>query len=180
VLLDVAVTLTFVLAASAVYVVNDLLDLAHDRQHAAKRTRPLATGEVSHHRRRRVGGGPRDRGRHALAVALGPATATCVAAYGALNLFYSLGLKHVVVLDVCCIAMGYVLRVLAGVVVLGDVPDGPGSCSARSSWRCSWHSPSGVPSSSIRSGAGTINGPCSKPTIATRSTRWSTAVPRWR
>jgi 4-hydroxybenzoate polyprenyltransferase len=123
VLLDVAVTLTFVLAASAVYVVNDLLDLAHDRQHAAKRTRPLAAGEVSTTAAGVLAAGLAIAAAM-LAVALGPATATCVAAYGALNLFYSLGLKHVVVLDVCCIAMGYVLRVLAGVVVLGDVPTG--------------------------------------------------------
>jgi 4-hydroxybenzoate polyprenyltransferase len=47
---------------------------------------------------------------------------TCLAAYGALNVAYSWRWKHVPVLDVCCIAFGYVLRVLAGVLVLGDVP----------------------------------------------------------
>ena len=39
-----------------------------------------------------------------------------------INVAYSSGLKHVPLLDVCCIAMGYVLRVLAGIYVLGDMP----------------------------------------------------------
>ena len=123
VLLDVAVMAGFVLAASAVYVVNDLLDLEHDRRHTAKRTRPLAAGEVSASAAG-ILAVALVLAAGAIAMALGPATAACMAAYGALNLFYSLGLKHVVVLDVCCIAVGYVLRVLAGIVVLGDVPTG--------------------------------------------------------
>jgi len=121
VLLDVLVVATFTLAAAAVYVVNDLLDLAHDRQHPTKRMRPLAAGEVS----------TTQAGVLALvltavagagAVGLGRGTMACLAAYGALNMVYSLRWKHVPVLDVCCIAFGYVLRVLAGIVVLGDVP----------------------------------------------------------
>lgn len=123
VLLDVAVTLTFVLASSAVYVVNDLLDLAYDRQHAAKRARPLAAGEVSTTAAGALAAGLAVAAA-VLALALGPGVALCVAAYGVLNVLYSLALKHVVVLDVCCIAFGYVLRVLAGILVLGDVPTG--------------------------------------------------------
>jgi len=123
VLLDALVVVTFTLAAAAVYVVNDLFDLAHDREHATKRTRPLAAGEVTTTAATVLALG--------LAVAagvgaalLGRGTAACLGAYGVLNVLYSLGWKHVALLDVCCIAFGYVLRVLAGVVVLGDVPTG--------------------------------------------------------
>ncbi|HWP65413.1 MAG TPA: UbiA prenyltransferase family protein [Candidatus Limnocylindria bacterium] len=123
VLLDVAVTVTFVLAAAAVYVVNDLLDVASDRQHPVKCLRPLAAGEVSMPTAAALAAGLAVAAS-AAAVALGVGAAACMAVYVALNVLYSLGLKHVAVLDVCCIAMGYVLRVLAGVVVLGDVPTG--------------------------------------------------------
>lgn len=123
VLLAVLVVATFTVASAAVYALNDLLDLSHDRQHPTKRTRPLAAGDVS----------PAAAGILAFglasvagagAAALGRGTFACLAAYALLNLFYSLRWKHVPILDVCCIALGYVLRVLAGIVVLGDVPTG--------------------------------------------------------
>jgi 4-hydroxybenzoate polyprenyltransferase len=123
VLLDVAVVATFTLAASAVYVVNDLLDLPLDRQHATKRRRPLAAGEVAQGAAVTLA-----LGTAALAAAggavLGRGVEACLAAYAALNVAYSLRWKHVPVLDVCCIALGYVLRVLAGILVLGDTPTG--------------------------------------------------------
>jgi 4-hydroxybenzoate polyprenyltransferase len=50
----------------------------------------------------------------ALAWRLGPAAAGFLAAYIVLNLLYSLGMKHLVILDVMAIAMGFVLQVLGG------------------------------------------------------------------
>lgn len=111
----------FCLLSSSVYVMNDLVDREQDRQHPKKRDRPLASGAVS------VG----------LAVTLmlacasgglaigffgGGALPTVFVAYLALNLCYSFGLKHVVILDVFLIAAGFMLRIMAGTVGIGIVP----------------------------------------------------------
>lgn len=111
----------FSLLASAVYVMNDLIDREQDRLHPKKRHRPLAAGTIG------VGGAV------ALGVAClvaGSAIALLFAgsapwiflAYVALNVCYSLGLKHVVILDVFIIASGFMLRILAGTLGLGIAP----------------------------------------------------------
>jgi decaprenyl-phosphate phosphoribosyltransferase len=107
----------FALASSSGYIVNDLCDVDSDRQHPVKRTtRPLAAGVVS-------------KGRAiflliAVYVALGcgllllPTIIAPIALYLALNLAYSLFLKHQPVLDIFTIAIGFVIRVYAGAVAL--------------------------------------------------------------
>jgi 4-hydroxybenzoate polyprenyltransferase len=106
----------FCLGSSAIYLVNDVLDVESDRKHPTKRLRPIAAGEL------------------AVPVALS-ASVACIAgalalggmadgktvpvvwivsAYMALNLAYSLKLKHVVLVDAFCIAGGFLLRVAAG------------------------------------------------------------------
>ncbi len=104
----------FSLAASAVYVLNDLLDLAADRAHPTKRTRPFATGALS------LGGGVLAIPLLLLAslglslALLPPSFSALLALYLGLNLAYSLRLKRVVVADVILLASLYSLRVLAG------------------------------------------------------------------
>lgn len=110
----------FCLAASAVYVFNDLLDAPTDRLHPVKRhARPLASGAVS------TGTGRLLLGGLLLALVLAmiafPAPAPAVAAYVALNAAYTLRLKHVAVVDLFCIASGFMLRVYAGARAV-DVP----------------------------------------------------------
>ena len=110
----------FCLAASAVYVFNDLLDAPTDRLHPVKRhARPLASGALSMATGRLVLAGL----VVALAVAMiaFPAPAPTVAGYLALNLAYTLWLKHVAVVDLFCIALGFVARVYAGARAV-DVP----------------------------------------------------------
>ena len=121
ILLDLMVVLVFTAASAATYVFNDLRDVEYDRQHPVRRHRPLAAGDVDR--------GTASRTALVLAVAalvvaalLGKATFLCLVLYLAINALYSTALKHVPLLDVCCIAMGYVLRVLAGIYVLGDMP----------------------------------------------------------
>lgn len=110
----------FCLLSGSIYVFNDLVDLEQDRAHPVKRNRPLASG--------RVGRG------EALVLGLVAAVAGLVSAafvnrsfftvclvYVAISLFYSLGLKHVVVLDVLIISIGFVLRAMAGVQALEDL-----------------------------------------------------------
>ena len=107
----------FSLAASAVYIVNDLRDMEADRRHPQKaRSRPLASGAVS----------PRQAiillmvlyGLLLAGWALLPAIGVPILAYLLLNLAYSYYLKHQPVLDVFCVALGFVLRVYAGAAVL--------------------------------------------------------------
>jgi 4-hydroxybenzoate polyprenyltransferase len=103
----------FCLVASGVYLVNDLLDVERDRQHPAKRHRPLASGRL-----------PMPVAAVAAGIFLGvstllgfllrPALGGFLLLYAAINVAYSLGLKNVVVLDIFAIASGYVLRVAAG------------------------------------------------------------------
>jgi 4-hydroxybenzoate polyprenyltransferase len=121
VLLDVVVMVVFVLASSAAYVVNDVTDLLHDREHPRKRLRPLASGEIAVRTALLVAAG---LAVSSLIVAsrLNTATFACVAVYLTSSFLYSLWLKRVALLDVALIASGYVLRVLASIYVLRDVP----------------------------------------------------------
>jgi len=125
----------FCLASSIIYLLNDLLDLENDRQHPVKSKRPLASGAL-----------PASWAVAAIGVLLlacaglitliffipitgqtdifaayGGASvlfALTIAAYLLLMALYSVRLKHVVLLDVFIIASGFVLRILAGTVVL--------------------------------------------------------------
>jgi 4-hydroxybenzoate polyprenyltransferase len=103
----------FCLAASAVYAFNDVVDRAEDRVHPVKRLRPVAAG--------RIGPGTAYVAAAVLAVLAlgvaslaGPLSALCIAAYLALNVAYSVWLKHLVLLDVFAIATFFLLRLLAG------------------------------------------------------------------
>jgi decaprenyl-phosphate phosphoribosyltransferase len=104
----------FCLLAGAVYTLNDLVDAKADRLHPAKRYRPIASGRVPIAWARALavvlvlvalGGAAAFLPVSFLAVAVG---------YFALNLAYSFGLKKIAYVDVGCIALGFVLRVLAG------------------------------------------------------------------
>jgi len=114
---------TFCLLSGAVYLFNDLRDVEADRLHPKKRLRPIASGALS------VGSARAGLvvialGAVAGAWALGPWFLVTAAAYLALNLAYSLGLKHVVLVDVMTLASGFVLRAIAGVELLRPIkPD---------------------------------------------------------
>jgi 4-hydroxybenzoate polyprenyltransferase len=111
----------FCLASSATYVVNDYLDRESDQQHPKKKQRPLADGSATP------------------SIALGMAVVLVLAAlyiaasvslallliivgYQALSVTYSMWLKHVAILDVFAISMGFVLRLLAGTEGVGIEP----------------------------------------------------------
>jgi decaprenyl-phosphate phosphoribosyltransferase len=107
----------FTLASCVVYVLNDLQDLTADRQHPTKRyTRPLASGEVSQDTAR-VLLGVLATG-FVLSIFMVPAITAVAGAYLALNVGYSLRLKRVPVVDLFCLASGFVLRVFAGAVAI--------------------------------------------------------------
>lgn len=108
----------FCLLSSSIYVVNDIIDVERDRKHPLKSNRPIAKGEM--------------RISTAiilfillafislgLSAVLSRTFALMALSYFALNLIYSKYLKNVVIIDVMCIAFGFVIRAVAGAVVIG-------------------------------------------------------------
>jgi len=108
---------TFCLISSVVYIINDILDVESDRAHPKKKFRPIASGEIS------------------IAQALTfltvlvvlivitfifekPVFIFVIALYFLTNLFYSIKIKSVVVLDVFFISFGFMLRVLGGAAAI--------------------------------------------------------------
>ena len=111
---------TAFLLAGTVYMVNDLRDLEADRLHPRKRFRPIAAGKLP------VGVAWAAVPFLLLAVGciaawLGLGFTVVLATYLVSNLAYSFGLKHHVILDVFLIALGFVLRAVAGVELLKPV-----------------------------------------------------------
>lgn len=108
----------FCLAASGTYFLNDSLDVAADRLHPVKRTRPVASGQV-----------PVAVARAGAVVLISAAVglsfvaraqlAAVVGGYLVLTAVYSLWLKHEAVLDLASVAAGFVLRTIAGGVAVG-------------------------------------------------------------
>jgi len=115
----------FSFAASSIYIINDYSDIDSDRKHPEKKNRPLASGAISK--------------TTALVFLIGLLIAdialilfcqeyfsqnlwkfsTIIIAYFLMNLAYTFKLKHVAIIDVSIIAIGFVLRVLAGGYITG-------------------------------------------------------------
>ncbi|HNW33895.1 MAG TPA: decaprenyl-phosphate phosphoribosyltransferase [Candidatus Ozemobacteraceae bacterium] len=113
----VAGFVVFCLLSGSVYLLNDIVDVERDRKHPEKCHRPIAAGQVSIPQARfaavillivALGG----------SFALSNLFAASAVAYFLVNLAYSFRLKHVVLLDVLCISVGFVLRAQAGVGAL--------------------------------------------------------------
>jgi 4-hydroxybenzoate polyprenyltransferase len=111
----------FSLVASAIYCFNDVIDAESDRVHPTKRLRPVAAGLVS----------------PGLAIAWGALLAACalalawwklpkafllvVGAYVLNNVLYNAKIKRIQIADVIAIAIGFVLRLVAGTIAIGAV-----------------------------------------------------------
>lgn len=113
-----AAFLIFCALSGSVYLINDVSDREADRLHPLKRLRPIASGAL--------GAGAALGWAIGLSVvalaaayALRPLFAVTAAAYLALFALYTHTLKHVVILDVMSIAIGFVLRAVAGGLVIG-------------------------------------------------------------
>ena len=104
----------FSFAASAIYSINDIVDVEADKKHPKKCKRPIAAGLVS------------KRQARLLAIILAIAAlalpfllnnwmqSVVIALYLAMNLCYCIRLKHYAIIDVCIVAMGFVMRIVAG------------------------------------------------------------------
>jgi len=114
----------FVAASSAVYLINDVVDAERDRSHPYKKLRPIAAGRLP--------------AAHAVVIAvvlvlgalgagLGigePLLTGAIAAYLLISFLYSAGLKHVPVVELGCVASGFVLRVVGGAAATHVPPSG--------------------------------------------------------
>ena len=104
----------FSFAASAIYSINDIVDVEADKKHPKKCKRPIAAGLVS------------KRQASLLAIILAIAAlalpfllnnwmlSVVIALYLAMNLCYCIRLKHYAIIDVCLVALGFVMRIVAG------------------------------------------------------------------
>ena len=112
--------IAFSLTASAIYTLNDYRDIEEDRQHPKKKNRPLASGAISKSQ------------AIIIMVVLGVAGFILMAtlslqavgiltAYVMMNIAYSFYLKHVAILDVTIIAIGFVFRLFIGSAVTGII-----------------------------------------------------------
>ena len=109
--------LAFCLVSSLVYVFNDLMDAESDRLHPVKKFRSIASGKIS------------TASAKILALLLSLVGLFLIPLFNfqfliilflyiALNFFYTIILKNIVIVDIMCIAAGFMLRVLGGAVVI--------------------------------------------------------------
>ncbi len=112
-----AAFLVFCLVSGLVYTVNDLMDIQYDRQHSQKRLRPLASGQLS----------PKTAILFSIFLAIVIFISAFLLSYQfgivcliyiLLMLAYSRWLKHIVLIDVLTISAGFILRMIAGIMVI--------------------------------------------------------------
>jgi 4-hydroxybenzoate polyprenyltransferase len=113
----------FCLLSSSVYLVNDVMDVDKDRAHPLKRFRPIASGRLPL-TTAKVAAAVAALGSLAAGTWLNLPFAAVGAGYLLLNLAYSFGLKRIPFVDVGCIALGFLLRVLGGAFAIPVPPSG--------------------------------------------------------
>jgi len=121
VLAAVTAFFAFSFTASSLYALNDIVDLERDRFHPKKKYRPLPAGLLTVPQAALVGGLCFGLGL-TLALELGLNVMIILGVYVLSNLYYSFFAKHVIILDTMLIALGFVLRVMAGAYALPVVP----------------------------------------------------------
>jgi 4-hydroxybenzoate polyprenyltransferase len=110
----------FCFASSAIYVFNDIIDLDFDKQHPVKKNRPLAAGRISIKTAYNI---------FIILILLvlffsylfDVSVFTVLLFFFAINILYTIKLKHIVILDIFSIAAGFSIRVYAGAIAI-DVP----------------------------------------------------------
>jgi len=108
--------ISFSLTASAIYMLNDYLDIEEDRLHPEKKDRPLASGAISKSQAIIFMSILLCAG-FAVMISLSLKATVILAAYVLFNIAYSISLKHISIVDITIIAIGFVLRLFIGSVV---------------------------------------------------------------
>jgi 4-hydroxybenzoate polyprenyltransferase len=107
----------FCVLSGAVYLINDVADIEQDRLHPTKRKRPIASGKIST-KTALIAAAVLAAGSLAAGFVLSVPFGVVAATYFVLQIAYTYVLKHMVLLDVFAIAAGFVLRTVAGAVVM--------------------------------------------------------------
>jgi 4-hydroxybenzoate polyprenyltransferase len=107
----------FCLLSGSVYILNDLVDLKQDQNHPSKSKRPLASGRLKSPTAA-VGGGVLVATSLLMAFAVNVPFGVISVIYLVLQIGYSTFFKHIVIVDVFCVAAGFVLRAAAGAEVI--------------------------------------------------------------
>jgi 4-hydroxybenzoate polyprenyltransferase len=118
VLVTLAAFIAFSLCASGIYILNDYRDIEDDRRHPRKKNRPLASGAVSPGTGFLLMAGLFVTGFTIMGL-LSVQALLILAGYVLMNIAYSFSLKHISILDVTIIAIGFVLRLFVGAAVTG-------------------------------------------------------------
>ena len=116
-----SVVLAFCALSSAIYEFNDLMDYSRDQLHPAKRDRPIASGEVNVPTAWVIIVVLATSGLGVM-ILVEPLLGIAGGLYSVTNIGYSLGLKHVVLLDVFAVTSGYVIRAAAGAIAMDVTP----------------------------------------------------------
>ena len=105
--------ISFCFAASTIYIFNDIRDIEKDKAHPKKKLRPIASGQIS---LKTAIATDIVFLLVSLAIALftGRNMLIIIAAYLLINLFYSLGMKNIAILDIFAVSTGFLLRLLSG------------------------------------------------------------------
>ena len=109
--------IAFNFATSAAYVFNDIVDAKSDKLHPIKKNRPIPSGQLSPHLAL-VEAALLTLIAFYLASYLNTAFFFLIAFYVGLQLLYTLGLKHLHIIDILVIATGFIIRVYAGALVI--------------------------------------------------------------
>lgn len=117
--------LIFCALSGAVYILNDIRDAESDRAHPTKRNRPIASGRLNK-KVALIAALLIFHGAMFSGLAISRPFGYCAIAYFTLTVLYTIRLKHVVILDLMLLALGFVLRAVAGVWIIADLgPDVP-------------------------------------------------------
>ena len=111
----------FCAIAGTVYIINDWLDREKDRLHPEKRMRPIASGKINPHFALTTAGILGFIGFTTSWIWLGNAASIILLFYLVINILYSFWLKHAVIIDINIVAIGFILRVLFGVIVIKKI-----------------------------------------------------------
>jgi len=114
--------ISFCLASSAVYVLNDLYDAPQDRNHPKKGLRPIASGQISPLNAAILGAFLAIIAIGLSLFGIGYFACSLILMYFIINFLYTLKLKHVVILDVFIISFGFMLRLIIGNSGIGITP----------------------------------------------------------
>jgi 4-hydroxybenzoate polyprenyltransferase len=107
----------FSLTSSIVYIINDIIDIEADKAHPVKKFRPLPSGKISKSKAIYLAIFLMIVVAFSL-IHLNKFFSYCIISYFILNVLYSFSFKHIVLLDIFSIAAGFMLRVIAGALII--------------------------------------------------------------